>query len=72
MADGSPMVLVSTTGDPATPLENAQQVADTLVSGHLVVVEMDGHTAYGTNQCATDIIDKYLLTARPPAEDARC
>ncbi len=64
--------MVGNTGDPATPLENAEAVADSLDSGVLVVADMDGHTAYGSNRCVTDIIEDYLIELALPDEGTTC
>ncbi len=73
VAPGTPPILVvGNTGDPATPVENAEAVASSLENGHLVVVDIDGHTVYGTDRCATDIIDAYMIDLTLPAADARC
>jgi pimeloyl-ACP methyl ester carboxylesterase len=72
-APGTPPILVvGNTGDPATPLANAEAVADTLDDGRLLVVEMDGHTAYGSNLCATEVIDAYTIDLTLPEEGTRC
>jgi len=72
-APGAPPVLVvGNTGDAATPYENAVVVAERLESGVLVTVESEGHTAYGSNRCATEVIDTYLLSLSVPSDDPRC
>lgn len=70
--DAPPILVVGNTGDPATPLENAQAVAESLHSGVLVVVESDGHTAHGSNSCATEIINAYLIDLEIPEPGTRC
>lgn len=70
--DAPPILVVGNTGDPATPLENAETVADTLDDGHLLVVDMDGHTAYGTDLCATGVIDDYMIDLELPEPGTRC
>jgi pimeloyl-ACP methyl ester carboxylesterase len=71
-AGAPPILVVGNTGDPATPLANAEEVAATLDDGHLLVVEMDGHTAYGSNRCATEVIDAYMIDLELPEPGARC
>lgn len=71
--DGAPPVLVvGNTGDAATPYVNAVAVAERLVSGVLVTVEDEGHTAYGSNACATQIINDYFVRLAVPSGDPRC
>ena len=46
-ADGAaPILVIGTTGDPATPYQWAVEMADVLSSGVLYTVEADGHTAF--------------------------
>jgi hypothetical protein len=69
----APIVVVGTTGDPATPYEWAIKLADTLESGLLLTYEGEGHTAYGgKSACIDDAIDRYLITLQPPADGTRC
>jgi predicted alpha/beta hydrolase family esterase len=52
-------MIVGTTGDPATPYEQAVSLAE-LLGGKLVTLRGEGHTAYGSNTCVTSIVDAYL------------
>ncbi|MGZ4672413.1 MAG: alpha/beta hydrolase [Ilumatobacteraceae bacterium] len=69
-----PIVVVGTTGDPATPLDGARKMAATLEDGHLVVVVGNHHTGYLVNACATAAVDDYLIdpAGHLPAEGLRC
>ncbi|MDQ2678414.1 MAG: alpha/beta hydrolase [Actinomycetota bacterium] len=72
-APGAPPILVvGNTGDAATPYENAVVVAERLSSGVLVSADIDGHTAYGSNQCVTRVVDDYLIRLVVPSTDPRC
>lgn len=72
-AEGSPPVLViGTTGDAATPLDNAVAVAAALADGHLLVHEGEGHTAYGANPCVDGVVADYLVEGSVPAPGTRC
>jgi pimeloyl-ACP methyl ester carboxylesterase len=73
-APGAPPILVvSTTGDPATPYEAGVRVAERLVSGVLLTVEGEGHTAtLGAGPCVTAIVTRYLVDLEPPEDGARC
>ena len=67
-----PIVVLGTSNDPATPLKWAQALATQLESGHLVVYEGEGHTAYARgNDCVDDAVDDYLITLKVPAGRAR-
>jgi pimeloyl-ACP methyl ester carboxylesterase len=72
-APGAPPILVvGSTGDPATPFRNAVAVADRLESGVLLTVDADGHTAFGSNACATGVTERYLVDLEVPADGTRC
>lgn len=73
-APGLPQVLVvSSSGDPATPYEDgvslAQQLGATLLS-----VENDTHTValQGLNPCADELATRYLVDLALPAGEASC
>jgi len=71
--DGAgPIVVVGTTGDPATPLESSRAMADTLEEGRLVVVEANQHTGYRGDDCVRDIVHEYLLQLDAPDDATRC
>ena len=65
-----PILVVGTTGDPATPYRWAVSLAEQLESGVLVTYEGEGHTAYGENACIDAIVDGYFLTGAVPSKDA--
>jgi len=73
-ASGSaPILVIGTTGDPATPYEWAVDMADQLDQGHLLTFDGDGHTAYGrSNQCVTDAVDRFMTRGQLPPEGATC
>ena len=61
------LLVVSTTNDPATPYESGVSLARQL-NASLLSVEGDAHTAYSpSNQCVTDVVDAYLVSAKPAA-----
>lgn len=68
-----PIVVVGTTRDPATPYQQAVNLANELDSGVLLSRNGDGHTAYGAgNACINTAIDTYLATGKPPADKTMC
>jgi pimeloyl-ACP methyl ester carboxylesterase len=68
-----PILVVGTTGDPATPYHGAVALAEQLESGVLLTFEGEGHTAYGrSNDCITQAVDTYLLEGTPPADGLTC
>jgi pimeloyl-ACP methyl ester carboxylesterase len=74
-AKGSPAILVvGTTGDPATPYGQAVSVAKhVLNNGHLVTYHGEGHTAYGrSNACVANSVDNYFIKNLVPSQDPEC
>ena len=73
-APGAPPILViSTTGDPATPYEAGVKVADRLESGVLLTYEGDGHTvALDGVPCVSDVLERYLVDLEPPDDGTTC
>jgi pimeloyl-ACP methyl ester carboxylesterase len=56
-----PILVVGTTGDPATPLDSSRKMAAALEQGRLLVVDAQQHTGYHANPCASRTIDDYLI-----------
>ncbi|MEX2293140.1 MAG: alpha/beta fold hydrolase [Acidimicrobiales bacterium] len=72
-APGAPPILViGSTGDTATPYNQAVRVATNLQSGVLLTVELDGHIALGDSDCADATITRYLVDLTTPRPGARC
>ena len=68
-----PILVVGTTGDPATPYSDAQNLALQLDSGHLVTYHGQGHTAYDRgDQCIDHTVDDYFLDGTVPHSDPSC
>ncbi|MEU7813650.1 alpha/beta hydrolase [Pseudonocardia sp. NPDC049154] len=72
-ADGlTPVVVVSVTGDPATPYQAGVDLAEDL-NGRLLKVEGNQHTAgYQGNACIDDKLTAYLVDGTLPDEGAQC
>ncbi|WP_308191661.1 alpha/beta hydrolase [Agromyces sp. S2-1-8] len=73
-AEGAdPILVVGTTGDPATPYEWAVSLADQLDSGVLVSYDGEGHTAYNkSNACVDDAVESYFIDGTVPSSDPKC
>ena len=72
-ADGAaPILVIGTTGDPATPYQWAVEMAEVLSSGVLYTVEADGHTAFLSVPCVDDVVISYLVDLELPAANAGC
>ena len=67
-----PIVVVGTTGDPATPYENTAALANMLGVGHVLTWEGEGHTAYPSTPCIVNAVDDYLIDLKVPQEGLRC
>jgi pimeloyl-ACP methyl ester carboxylesterase len=71
-AGAPPIVVVGTTGDPATPYAWAQALAKELTSAVLVTHDGEGHTAYLTDSCVQRAVDDYLLGLTVPKAGLTC
>ena len=69
-----PILVVGTTGDPATPLDGTRKMALALEGGRLLIVTAEQHTGYDVNQCSRDAVDQYLLDPvnNLPADGTTC
>ena len=69
----APILVVGTTGDPATPYAWSQALADQLESGRLLTWEGNGHTAYGrSGPCIHNAVDAYLISGTVPKPGLTC
>lgn len=71
-AGAPPILVIGTTGDPATPYEWSVQLADFLDSGVLYTVEGEGHTAYLNIGCVADVVGAYLIDLEVPERGESC
>ncbi|WP_299528511.1 alpha/beta hydrolase [uncultured Streptomyces sp.] len=69
-----PVLVIGTTGDPATPYEGAQRMADELGEGVGVMItnKGEGHGSYGESRCVTSLVDAYFLNGKVPADRTVC
>ncbi|MDQ4084247.1 MAG: alpha/beta hydrolase [Actinomycetota bacterium] len=71
--DAPPIVVIGTTGDPATPYESAVALARQLRSGVLVTRVGEGHTGFGRgNACVDDAVNDFFARGRVPEDGLRC
>jgi pimeloyl-ACP methyl ester carboxylesterase len=67
-ATANPVIVIGTTGDPATPYEWAQGLSKLLTNSRLISLTGEGHTGQGQgNACIDDQIDDFYLTGKAPA-----
>jgi pimeloyl-ACP methyl ester carboxylesterase len=72
-AGAPPILVISTTGDPATPYEAGVRVAEQLESGVLVTNEGDGHTVVSDGKdCIDELVVAYLVDGDVPEEGTTC
>lgn len=73
-ADGAaPIVVIGTTGDPATPYAWSTALAEQLDSGVHLTWDGNGHTAYGrSGGCIEEQVDAYLLDDTVPENGFSC
>jgi pimeloyl-ACP methyl ester carboxylesterase len=67
-----PIVVVGSTGDPATPYAWAKSLAKQLESAVLVTRKGEGHTAYLVSSCVQKAVDAYLLKLAVPKAGLVC
>lgn len=73
-APGAPPILVvATTGDPATPYQQGVSLAHELSSGVLLIHNGLGHTSLGQgSNCVQDVEDTYLINLTLPSSGSTC
>lgn len=72
-AGSDPILVIGTTGDPATPYQWAVDLADSLENGVLLTYNGEGHTAYNrSNDCVLNAVDNYMITGEVPANNLQC
>ncbi|MFE1229313.1 alpha/beta fold hydrolase [Streptomyces sp. NPDC058745] len=71
----APILVVGTTGDPATPYEGTKAMVEALGDGVGVELtyEGEGHGAYNSgSKCVQNAVDAYFLEGKVPASGTRC
>ena len=71
-AGASPILVVGSTGDTATPYAWAEALADQLESAVLVTRDGEGHTGYGFSSCVRRAVDAYLVELELPSDGLTC
>ena len=71
-----PLLLLATTGDPATPIEGAERMREAMGGGAVAPLlrwDGEGHGAYlGEDPCVLDAVHGWLLDGEIPADDTAC
>ena len=69
----APIIVIGTTGDPATPYEWAVGLSKIFTSSKLITLNADGHTGQGRGSaCVDDAVDAYLLEGKSPKKNLNC
>ncbi|MGW0335136.1 alpha/beta hydrolase [Streptomyces sp. NPDC003011] len=71
----APILVVGTTGDPATPYEGTRKMADELGEdvGVMLTWKGEGHGAYGSgSDCVDSTVNAYLLSGTVPRDGKVC
>jgi pimeloyl-ACP methyl ester carboxylesterase len=69
----TPVLVIGTTQDPATPYAWAKALSKYIVGSHLITLEAEGHTGYGrVSGCIDDAVDLYLVSGKTPAKNLTC
>jgi len=72
-AGAPPVLIISTTGDPATPYEWGVALSKQLQSAQLITYNGEGHTAYnGSVVCIDSVVDDYFVSGTVPDADPNC
>ncbi|MFD0275429.1 alpha/beta hydrolase [Kitasatospora sp. NPDC127111] len=66
------IVVVGSTGDPATPYAWSEKLTAELGHAVLLTREGEGHTAYGKSTCIRGSVDAFLVDGTVPAAGTRC
>jgi pimeloyl-ACP methyl ester carboxylesterase len=68
----TPVMVIGTRFDPATPYWNARPYADRFPDARLVTHESWGHPALNRSTCVNDLIVRYLTAGQAPADGTTC
>jgi pimeloyl-ACP methyl ester carboxylesterase len=68
----APVLFVGNYYDPATNYNQAVSASKQLPNSRLLSSNSWGHKAYGTSDCVTTAVDRYLLAGRLPAKSKVC
>jgi len=65
---GIPTLVLTATGDPITPVEQARAVYSRLADGYLITTRGGPHVTYGNGECPDTIVDAFLTSDRRPTK----
>lgn len=69
----TPILIIGTTQDPATPYAWAKALNNYIVGSRLITMKGEGHTGYGRGSaCTDDAVDVYLTSGVIPTKNLIC
>jgi len=69
----TPVLVIGTTQDPATPYAWAKALNTYIMGSHLITLEAEGHTGYGrVSACVDDVVDMYLVSGKIQFKNITC
>ena len=69
----TPILIIGTTQDPATPYAWAKALNNYIVGSRLITMKGEGHTGYGRGSaCTDDAVDAYLVTGEINFKALKC
>jgi hypothetical protein len=71
-AGAPPILVIGTTGDPATPQGWAESLAGQFEHGVLVLRKGAEHVAYYYSSCVRGVVDAYIVNGKVPASGTTC
>ena len=66
------IVVIGSTNDPVTPLASSQSMSTALQNSRFISVNSSRHTSYLKNDCATQLVDAFLIQGTLPPVNSRC
>ncbi len=66
------IVVIGSTNDPVTPLASSQSMSSALENSRFISVNSSRHTSYLKNDCATQLVDAFLIQGTLPPAKSLC
>lgn len=68
----APIIVIGSTNDPVTPLASSQSMSAALQNSRFISVNSSRHTSYLKNDCATHLVDEFLIKGTLPFVNSQC
>ena len=72
ISSSAAIVVIGSTNDPVTPLASSQSMSAALQNSRFIRVNSSRHTSYLKNDCATQLVDAFLIQGTLPPINSRC